>query len=914
MRLLISALLFSFLLCGVFGTRGWAAPAVGFQHTGELNDRSFLEQLEAFQSNAASPYEEVLPGSWAYENVKHLADAGLLNGYTGDQVLNGQPITRYEMGAIVSRMTDNYLEWAKTGKVRILQPLAAPANTMPVAGPPQAVVALPADPGPAVVPIQRTPGGLVRRGPTQMDGGPAAPPTKPTVISPDDKNTPPKNPTVAPPPATQPTDGVSFVEVEKRITLTEKDIASLQKLVNNFKNELKDLNKNLRKDIQEGKKISLQNQRQIKALQDENERFRMTGSNLFTWSDGGPYHDEYYWMDQEATQTVVFNDSLTLNISSKPTPNDSIRFNASFNSNLDLAGDFSGSGNMLYGGSSALTLKSISAAYDSPPESGARHFKLRNMVVGNTSILYSPLTVFGKNVTGVSAAFGLGKYSFSVFGARTAKHPYWLMPRSLDVFVGGVASGSLTVPISPPPFSAAMGVPYVQYDQYLYGLNINFPLFNNPQSMANISKIFMMDNRRTNFPGCQGRTGFWINLPSYNDPFAPIGVNSDPTFQDIFCLPPEKNSVESFFVRHPLVTGKMGNIFLTGEYGHSTYFREGYKAVFKPEATVCDPNDPKNLISGCNVDVPERNTQDDAFLVLFDYNKGPIKIFPVGFVRLGPQFVTKNFGLPGFDMGAFNLSLLPINLQSMQLFVASFAYDGSQKHNFKYSNLYAAGGEIKPMYFDPGALAKMESNMESKGTMEVLMRVIDNLNNRREKLHLSAWNNTFTWFMSPKMTLDANFMRVHAWLPPGCLDSDITEIRDNQGNVITRYWGNGLLECGLPGATDKIVKLDLAYLTQKYGLTWNTSKNTTLKFGFGLTNMVLNFDLGTDAANSAIRNLVPHGLYYTLDNQIEVKLTPSTTMNIGYTSSYDRMPVSDDRDKYPVIDTRTVNLGVTTTF
>ena len=52
---------------------------------------------------AANPFVDVPSGSWAYQSVVELADAGVIQGVDGQYFQGGRTITRYEAAEMVAK-------------------------------------------------------------------------------------------------------------------------------------------------------------------------------------------------------------------------------------------------------------------------------------------------------------------------------------------------------------------------------------------------------------------------------------------------------------------------------------------------------------------------------------------------------------------------------------------------------------------------------------------------------------------------------------------------------------------------------------------------------------------------------------------------------------------------------------------
>lgn len=63
--------------------------------------------LGSVSAYAANPFSDVTPGSWAYQSVSQLANAGIINGYPDGTFKGNKDITRYEMAQMVAKAMAN---------------------------------------------------------------------------------------------------------------------------------------------------------------------------------------------------------------------------------------------------------------------------------------------------------------------------------------------------------------------------------------------------------------------------------------------------------------------------------------------------------------------------------------------------------------------------------------------------------------------------------------------------------------------------------------------------------------------------------------------------------------------------------------------------------------------------------------
>jgi hypothetical protein len=909
-----------------------------------LDNRTQQEQLEDFQNASSQPNETLPAGHWAYAAVQHFADMGLLDGYERKVFADGRLITRYEMALLINKIFKNYLSWSDTGVITTYQKVQTRNSTVATPAEPSGTL-LPEPPGTLASDIGEIPMPAPAPQMMQIQAPPAlinAPKTKDVeVVSLNggsvtlkrsnprsmsipvngkiESKTPATSQQAGPdessfqkrqPVETEPQLEDRVVQIEKKVDLTQKDIDTVEKLVNSFKKELQGIDDNIRRDIKDTQRLNLKNSRQIEDLKLEDERFKITGSDSFSWQTGGPWTGD----GEDPDQTTNFNNSLSLKFTSKPEPKQDFTVSGTMKADTVL-GARTGYYGYIEGTNTALSLSELFVSYqNTQSEPGnEKNFSLRSLQVGNISAMFSPLTVYGRRMQGINLALKLNNYTLNFFGSRMAYH--------YGNFLGGYS----------------YYVDNVNYDRYLYGMNVNTAIFGEQRSMGNFSKIFMLDNKHTTYPGCE--LGYWVDLNLNPDPSAPKVGNTDISNQDFFCGAPEKNSVESAFIRYPI----FDNLYVTSEYAHSTYFKPGYGVVVSPnyidpnsddyddliaanpDYKPCDVNDINDIVyngsgSACWIPSKERSAQDDAFLLLFDYAKGPIKMFPVGYVRLGPEFVTKYFGLPGFDLGSagLDISILPISLQGLEAYIGNFTYDKEREDNYKYTTYYVTLNETHPMYFDPAALAVGLSNNSSKAdTLKLIFgKLLDAINNRRETLKINVWNNSLKYYLSDKINLELGVTKVKVILPKSCLDSDRIAVLNEQGAVIGYKLGNGRYECDDPSSPDIALGIDVKYNTQSLKLNWQTSKKASVTTGFGINDSRIHIYSSrlTDEISKLVADNVNQGKYFSFDQSIKYKLTSSTDIEVAYTSKYDRMPDSDDSDDSPTTDQSHVRFSLSTSF
>ncbi|MEW6201375.1 MAG: S-layer homology domain-containing protein [bacterium] len=252
------------------------ARSVLAQDAQPKSDEIFLRSLEDFKvEEKVSPYRDIPLDHWAYQAVKHMANLGLLEGYEGG-FQGDQPLTRYELAVIVSRMIDKMREWIKTGEVRTSgSTVDAGASLKPaptVAPPPQPA-------GDIVITPQKTAGTgertITHKDITLKTKAPAMI-GEPKEKEKKEKEKEDKEKKIKVPDALEKT--------AKKHELTEKDVDIFEALVDYVKDELKEKQKEISAEIKEIGKELKSSQKDITDLQKENERFRVTGGVSFSLS------------------------------------------------------------------------------------------------------------------------------------------------------------------------------------------------------------------------------------------------------------------------------------------------------------------------------------------------------------------------------------------------------------------------------------------------------------------------------------------------------------------------------------------------------------------------------------------------------------------------------------------------------
>ncbi|HOY64631.1 MAG TPA: hypothetical protein PK745_15780, partial [bacterium] len=627
-----------------------------------------------------------------------------------------------------------------------------------------------------------------------------------------------------------------FENLAKTVELTEKDVEILKALIDYVeKDVLKNLEKDMKKEIADVRKQVLTNKREIDRLKDDQQRFKVTGSASASY-ESWHYSNNFSIDDEDLDSYAYTGKSLTLDLYSKPRKNDDM----TLRSKLTYAGD------------------GFQLQYQNLTPSRPRNFTLRNFSAGEVTFGAWFLTGMGVKYDGISMEFSLNDYSIKSYLGKTKETSF----NKWYIKTGDSQAGT---------FSQWQLDSYFNRE-YIQAHSLQTSIFGNPSSMLLFTRIATWEDYNNDI------TSSW-----YGDWYQTnTNIGGDWELGDHkFFKPPMKNSVNSIFLRYPI--SQIPGLQVTAEYGHSTYKKDGFKLAFSP-FKGSDFSMAEKYVSW--VDIPSQTAQDDAFYILFDYSKGPIQIFPIGYMRLGEKFVSRRFGLPGFDISSFGIDILPINLQSLEIFLARGTYKRPEK-KFQNEILYVAGGEWKPMYFDTGAVA-------DNGDMAVIVsfNLFERLNNRDPDalLKISYFDNKFTYYLTDKITLSGKYSIVKAGLGPTCVDGNYTSIVDDQGNVIDKFIGNGIADCNPDSPTfdsqDLSVMIRFGMRTQLYDLSWKTSKKSDLTYLFSVTDRNLTVATSVEEVNTTISDLMTMGRVYGSGFSYEYRLTDVSKVRMWHKSAY----------------------------
>lgn len=626
-----------------------------------------------------------------------------------------------------------------------------------------------------------------------------------------------------------------FDKLSKKVELDEKDAEVLAAIVDYVEKDV--IKKTVDKDIGEVKKIAQRNERDIEKLEQDNQRYKVTGSGEIS------YQTTNYL---NSTSSASVGRSFGFDLYSKPRKFDDMILRTSLTST-----------------SNDLRLQYQNFNVD---KANPRNFKMRALTAGYTSFGASPLTIFGSDIDGFTSELNFNDYSIKLMAGKKRNNSNFLV----------------------------------------HAASLQFNLFNEPRSWIYITRIF---NKYKSSYG-EDDWGQWVNGD---------GALKDPSY---------KNGVNSVYIRYPM---PVKGVYLTADYAHSTYYRKGFKLAFpvtnelydKYDAACYDnckssfdsPNDYQvqlckqqcqtysswdNFWDNYNWDwgdsyksetgwdgwipIPELKDQDDAFAVLLDYTSGPLSIFPLGYINLGPGFVSKSLGLPGLDASTLSLDMIPINLQSLEAWLARGEFKKTED-NYKIEFLAAKVNETEPMFLDTSAF---DSSMKTLMTLNLLARI-----NNRDKntvLKVDLAQTKLSYYLTDNVTFSGDFMKVKAGIPPACIDSNITRVQDDFGNTISSYIGNGITDCEKDG--DLSVSLFYKMRTQKYNMYWKTSKKSDLSIDYNIEDSQFSAVSREKALVDAVENLIDSGRKYYMSYHYKYKLTDVSNVELWMNKNFGRPDIS----------------------
>ncbi len=240
--------------------------------------------------------------------------------------------------------------------------------------------------------------------------------------------------------------------------------------------------------------------------------------------------------------------------------------------------------------------------------------------------------------------------------------------------------------------------------------------------------------------------------------------------------------------------------------------------------------------------------------------------------------------MPGLDTSALSLDALPINLQSMDLFVFRPTINKSDD-KWKDDFMYLTGGEHHPMFLDPSA-------MPSQPTL-LNFSIFDRLNNRgfETMVRATVFTNSFTYYVSDKMQLSTSYSNVRVALGPGCIDANVSLVKNDNGDVIDKTIGNGVANCnvGDPAKDPEDINPVIRYKTrsQSYSLYWKTSKRADMNFSVGTKRDSAKISLGAGSAvDDALKALIPSTQSQSFSASLNYRLTDVSTAKMWYNDGY----------------------------
>ncbi|MFA6450446.1 MAG: S-layer homology domain-containing protein [bacterium] len=344
----------------------------------------------------------------------------------------------------------------------------------------------------------------------------------------------------------------------------------------------------------------------------------------------------------------------------------------------------------------------------------------------------------------------------------------------------------------------------------------------------------------------------------------------------------EKNSVSSLSIRYPLPAK---GLYFTSEYAHSTYHRPQRNYSWR-DSTY----EPKDIFQSW-LPIPELTFQDEAFFVLLDYNKGPLTIFPLGYIRIGPKFYSRYLGLPGMSMSNFGISMLPISLQSLQLWAMMGNYKKPEK-KLETAFIVAIGGETEPMFFDT---SKVDTTI---GQLNLIAR----LNNRPKdaKIKLQYWENKISYYPTDRNSFSWKYSTASGGLGPTCIDGNYTYVSNDQNQVIDAFIGNGVANCDPNSATydtdDLSILLRFLQRSQEFNMFWRTSNRGEFTMNYNFSELRLNVVSNVGAVNDAVANMVDQGRVYNLNYNFKYRLTDVSRIETWYNNYFGRPDINLTRE------------------
>lgn len=479
---------------------------------------------------------------------------------------------------------------------------------------------------------------------------------------------------------------------------------------------------------------------------------------------------------------------------------------------------------------------------------GKKNFKVRSLQYGSSSAQTSALlSVAGtKGINGHSGEMVLNDYSLRYFWGNIGNYP-----------------------------------------QRVYGVALQSTLFGNQNSVMLMSRSVVWEDASVK-DNCYEWTDDVDNAWG--------GWNGS-----TLCVPPFKNSITGVSIRYPIASKFLENVYFTAGFEHSTFYRQGFKMMYDE---YCEDDDDclgyetnfdidnKYLTGGTGWrDIKELNDQDDAVAFMLDFTKGNLNVFPLGYIRLGRGYANRHMGLPGMDTGSFGLSYIPINLQSLEAYLARGTLD-QKEDNFKWTFTLAQLLETQPMYLDLSALSP------------VAFLAVDKFRNRTNNglIKVDLMMNDLTYYMTERINLTFSNLYARGGLGPDCLDGDLLEIKDAQGNVIDKVIGDGVAICDSDHPDDMPLTVRFKKKDFTYKMWVKTSNKSEYELEFNKNEMFILFDMGSSASAESVESFITDsidmGTEYWLKNRIKYRLTDVANLSFWFNRRYGRplqnQSLSDD--------------------
>jgi len=781
-----------------------------------LNSLGALETVKPIDPDDEDAFVDVPPEHWAYKAVKYLAEIGLLGGYDDSHFRGNRPVTRYELSVIIAKLVKNYNQYVKTGSF-------TKETTEPAAD---------------LFPAQPTGGEKEAIASSEQEHAYKLVKPKSITLNPSGeavwersssqagaagimKHGAPKLLVVSTP-EPKPTPAATLDKTTEKPPATEpkkEDDAAEKKKKEEAAKAAKELEK---------KKNALP--KQFIAL---NKKMELNERDVEILTALVDYLNKDFTKQVTADLNKKITDVSRLSQQSKQKieqlQQDIDRFR------------ISGGGSASYTSSQTEGDATSSSAWRSAWWSWySKPRKYEDMY------LYSDGTMRYQNIT--SDRNRLKNFKLrTLYGGSTSFGAVTTLLTAMDVGYTGFRTE-----LSLNKYTVITSLGKISGNKYIDAGAVQFSLFNEPRSLCYVSHIHT-----------------WDDYDKISSSWGQNGV-----------VPPEKNSVSSIAVRHPLPLG----LWITTEFAHSTYYRPGFDYLYSGKTADFSPQ--YQYVN--YVKIPELRDQDDSYLVLLDYSKGPLNIQPSGYIRLGPHFVSKYNAVASKVSGNLTSSMpLPISFQSMEAWLFWGTYKKMEK-KFDDSYIFASVKETEPIFFDTSGAP---SSMADANQFNLFPR----LNNRPKDalINLHYFDNKINYYENDKTTLSWEYSNAGGGLGPMCIDSNYSDILDDRGNIIQCYIGNGRADCNTNSPTyddeDLYLMLRFKYVENKFGIFWRTSSKAEYNFSYGIKDTRLNIATGVDGLNAAISSAIgSQGREYSMGNNLKYRLTDVSNIEMWYNLSFGR--------------------------